>query len=176
MIYDNHIYDWNDQYQICSFFSKTEGFWPMVISVLQLEFTIIDNVIGWSVAQWLGLSGTIPCLGLKFIYLNHSPLACLPEALQCVLVFWSHCWCSMLKDAKQEGVLAHPIAVAEHLSAVLPRPCKSVSCSWCVPGHLGMWACSTWALPLLGAWFHECRDTYGRWPLNSRGIENTLQL
>lgn len=61
-----------------------------MISVLQLEFITIKDNVTWveCVAQLLGMSQGIPCLGLKFIYLNHSPIAyVIPEALQSVLVF-----------------------------------------------------------------------------------------
>lgn len=63
-----------------------------MISVLQLEFiTIKDNVTRVEcVAQLLGMSERIPCMDLKFIYLNHLPIAYVfPEGLQSVLVFFN---------------------------------------------------------------------------------------
>lgn len=73
-----------------SFLCETEGFLPLVISVLQLEFASINNIAGVEcVAQLLGMSQRIPCLDLKFIYLNHSPIAdVFPEALQSMLGFF----------------------------------------------------------------------------------------
>lgn len=45
-----------------------------------------------------------------------------------------------------------------------------------VSGLPGTWAFWVRALPVPGAWFYKCRGTSGRWPLNSKGVENTLQL
>ena len=62
-----------------------------MISVLQLEFIIVkDNITQVEcVAQLLGMTERIPCLDLKFIYLNHSPIACVfLEALKSMLVFF----------------------------------------------------------------------------------------